>query len=287
MRHLFLPTLLPELDTRPAGTPLLSSTPARAQVAAEPEKDPSGCVWRKGPQSGARQPGDVPSRPCGAFAPTTSACIVGSARPSLETRFAWLGGQYRETKHGLPGAPCPSSAPGSTCESKATCPLSLRTRSGAGCTEVRTKCRLPAAGQALLPRAGRQGAAVQVFWGSSSRFLSNKHKSHPWAGSRDVQPGSGKALTRRFLPAGVFTSPWSGCDPAFCTHCLSRLALTSLQNEHRPALSRGACALPPMTGSPLRAPQKSNSSPRGAGGQSQHRPFGGSQPPVDTDCSRY
>lgn len=110
---------------------------------------------------------------------------------------------------------------------------------------------------------------MQVFLGSSSHFLSNKHKSHPWAGSWDVQPGSGRALTGRFLLAGVFMNHWSGSDPAFCTHCLSRLVLMSLQNEHGPAFSRGACALsPPMTESTLRAPQKSNSSLREARGAS-------------------
>lgn len=57
-------------------------------------------------------------------------CLHCGLRPAqFGNSSVWLGGRYQETKHELPGAPCPSSAPGSTCESKATDPLSLRTRS--------------------------------------------------------------------------------------------------------------------------------------------------------------
>lgn len=171
-----------------------SWTPARLEPLCCPPPQPElrepqnpnetilGASGGRGRSPGPSSPGTSPPGHVGCLLPRPLPALWALPGPVWKHGSVWLSVRYQETKHGLPGAPCPSSAPGSMCESKATCPLSLQTRSPAGCTKVRTKCRLPAAGRALPSVGAGRGLLCGLSWGLLPTFLATNVRVIPGPG---------------------------------------------------------------------------------------------------------
>lgn len=152
------------------------------------------------------------------------------------------------------------------------CPQCIRTEQGAGCSKVKTKCRLPAAGRALLFRGDRREAAALALLASPPHFLSDKSESslgQELERSAWRQEGADRWVAARFS-RWCSMSHWVCSDPAFCTHCLSGLLPRRLQMSTSQPPEE--CVLCPMSESTTGLPKEQE---QPEGGWSQHHPLGG------------
>lgn len=194
----------------------LSSHPAEfkwpRKDRSEPRQDHSGLVLGTGQSPG----------------PSSLGVSSPGLHPTgLETRFRLVCGQHRETKHGLPGAPCPSPAPGNMFKSKSTSPESVRTGALQGQHRGPASCGLPAAAR-LVPWEDRPPWEQRPPWEHRTpweqrrgcrpvlrvSFPRSRHRPESSLGrSWDSWPGGRTALTGGLAAAGltgVFPQP-QGC----------------------------------------------------------------------------